>query len=75
MIEHTADEELEKKKIKEILTLKKGPAAYTTDPWNCAQIVPVKVKLFQTIPNETKNTKDTLCNLTTWWYKRISVFS
>jgi hypothetical protein len=23
---------------------------------NCAQIVPVKVKYFQTVPNETKNT-------------------
>ena len=24
--------------------------------WNCAQIVPVKVKSFQIVPNETKNT-------------------
>ena len=24
---------------------------------NCAQIVPVKVKYFQTVPNETKNTE------------------
>ncbi|MDR3542729.1 MAG: hypothetical protein P4L69_17465 [Desulfosporosinus sp.] len=33
------------------MTTKKGPAYQSTDPLDCAQIVPVKVKLLQTKPN------------------------
>ena len=29
---------------------------YGTNHIDCAQIVPVRVKYFQTVPNETKNT-------------------
>jgi hypothetical protein len=41
--------------------MKKGPVIHSTDPLNCAQIVPVRVKLLQINPNETKNVKKNLC--------------
>jgi hypothetical protein len=46
-------------KIDENETTKKGPPeCYSNGPFavpGCAQIVPVKIKKFQTVPNETKN--------------------